>query len=728
VPGPLSPWAAAQLSRVFVVAPATLEALSELPRLFLAEAPESRIEELEPATAAPPAGVRLKEQLGPGAFLWLCGCAVHPELDWNLVLQIGKLPAFQNAATAANLQALVRLPFFRTGRIPEELRLELAAGLTEEQEHEVRALLLDLIRTEKPLPRDSAAEAARALAEAVQSWALGRNARRQVLGAMRQARREDVVRYPEALGAIARTSFIPRLAARGRIPALRLRPIVLGGALVLAAAGARWSLDSLTPPPVEAGMYVQKPAPAAALRYRASSAPASTRTPLDVMHACALKTSAKTAPKRPDFEQQLVADVLPDTPALNRFASCFLAASEREGGASAWLISIDFDPAAGTFGDLHRQYLARLNDAGYVFTLEAMGAKHGASMLLHAGRGNQRQLLLFDGGPAGVYQEAIRPRLLELKQQWSPRAALPLAGVFVTNINDDHIRGILDLLDDLAKAGGSPPFQVEAFWHNLALEASYSIRPASIRQARDAAQRARQLGLRVNPQHPQGVLAGARLTLSGGLTVTVLNPTAERLRELLDEERKYQRQQTAPALFQRALYEPGHGAGLLRPAAYVDAAVPNRAATAVLLEYRGKRMLLSSDARGDYVLAALQTAGLMRDGRIHVDLLAVPHHGSNRSVAARFFQQITADHYVIPADGTHDNPDIDTLRWLFQARGADPYTVWFTSPDLRNPQTGRDLKTDIVRLAAENFSPRRVLAFPSPSQLSIAIDLFDPVR
>ena len=80
-------------------------------------------------------------------------------------------------------------------------------------------------------------------------------------------------------------------------------------------------------------------------------------------------------------------------------------------------------------------------------------------------------------------------------------------------------------------------------------------------------------------------------------------------------------------------------------------------------------MLLTGDARGDHVLEGLEAANLLKDGKCHVDLLKLPHHGSNRNLEPKFFEQITADHYVVSSNGERfDNPDQETLEWLAAAR------------------------------------------------------------
>jgi beta-lactamase superfamily II metal-dependent hydrolase len=52
---------------------------------------------------------------------------------------------------------------------------------------------------------------------------------------------------------------------------------------------------------------------------------------------------------------------------------------------------------------------------------------------------------------------------------------------------------------------------------------------------------------------------------------------------------------------------------------------------------------------------------------MHVDVLKVPHHGSDRNVTKTFFKTLTSDIYIISADGKYRNPDFSTLKWIIEA-------------------------------------------------------------
>ena len=115
---------------------------------------------------------------------------------------------------------------------------------------------------------------------------------------------------------------------------------------------------------------------------------------------------------------------------------------------------------------------------------------------------------------------------------------------------------------------------------------------------------------------------------------------------------------------------------------FLDTSIPNLSSVVVLAEVAGKTMLLTGDARGDHVLESLKDSPkLLTGGKLPVDILKVPHHGSHRNSAVKFFETIPARHYVISAegDGKHPNPAQKTFEELFQARPKGPYTIWMTN-------------------------------------------------
>jgi len=113
---------------------------------------------------------------------------------------------------------------------------------------------------------------------------------------------------------------------------------------------------------------------------------------------------------------------------------------------------------------------------------------------------------------------------------------------------------------------------------------------------------------------------------------------------------------------------------------------------------------------------ALKTSGLLKSGTIHVDLLKLPHHGSDRNVATEFFRSITADHYVVSADGRFGNPEISTLQMISEARGNDKFTIHLTN---------REARLDKFFASEKAKGKKYDVAFRDPKQLSLKVELGD---
>jgi beta-lactamase superfamily II metal-dependent hydrolase len=336
-----------------------------------------------------------------------------------------------------------------------------------------------------------------------------------------------------------------------------------------------------------------------------------------------------------------------------------------------------------------------------LFTLEAIDAKQGDCLLLSCGAAEDPQILLIDGGPRGVYRNSLRPRLDQLRAHRGSEEPLPIRLAVVSHIDDDHIRGILDLAKAMEELGGAEPYDVQELWHNsfddivggplqsdakLAAVAatrgpsssrasageSHAI-VASVPQGRDLRRLARKLNWDLNHGFADGAEPFVMVAqdeqcrvfdnLAPGLRLTVLAPRKDEIDALQKE-------------WDRQLVDKN----LAEVLAYSDRSVFNLSSIVMLAEANQRSMLLTGDARGDSILSALEAADLLdADGVFRCEVLKVPHHGSHRNVTEEFFRRVPAEHYVISADGRHDNPDVRTMEMLTTARGEAEYALWFTN-------------------------------------------------
>jgi hypothetical protein len=344
-----------------------------------------------------------------------------------------------------------------------------------------------------------------------------------------------------------------------------------------------------------------------------------------------------------------------------------------------------------------------------IFTLDVRRARKGDCLLLHYGTPADPGLVLIDGGPSQVYAPQLKPRLAAIRtaRHLTATQPLPVDLLMVSHIDDDHIKGILELTRELVEARDEHrplPLRIRGFWHNsfddiigndpehlLAAIAAHfgaaalggaidveGLDPdaarvlASVPQGFRLRDDVRKLQLPVNPQFDGALVmasaVGESLDLGRGLSLTVAGPLKPELKALQKDHDDFLREQAA-------------GRHDLPLAAFTDTSVPNLSSIVVLAECGGRRMLLTGDARGDKILKGLELAGLSSPGgTLHVDVLKMPHHGSDRNMTRGFLERVTADHYVFSGNGEHGNPERSTLDMLRLARGAAPYTVHLTYP------------------------------------------------
>ena len=399
-----------------------------------------------------------------------------------------------------------------------------------------------------------------------------------------------------------------------------------------------------------------------------------------------------------------------------------------------------------------------------IFTLEALKAAYGDALLLHYGTAAAPGLVLIDGGPRGIYTNVVKRRLDQLRQNPARlrNGSLPIRMVMVSHIDDDHINGILELAKEIDEAHGPKPYAVQSLWHNSfddivgnqARELAASLQPflgtvattgelppgaplthshaglvvASVGQGRELRDRAHKLGWDINPEFGGKLLrlpqAGARsVAIADGLTFTVLGPTEKEVENLnteWDKTLKAGKEKVDPA----------------KAAAYADDSVFNLSSVIVLAEAATaagpRRMLLTGDARGDRIIQGLQQAGQIRNGVCRVDVLKLPHHGSERNLELDFFKTVVADHYVISCNGEKfDNPDQNTLDWLVAARkGTPPFTVYLTYPpaEFKFKKRTRIQKEIQAFIDAGRKSGAYKVVCRDPAALSVRIDLGEPLK
>ena len=351
--------------------------------------------------------------------------------------------------------------------------------------------------------------------------------------------------------------------------------------------------------------------------------------------------------------------------------------------------------------------------------------------MLHYGTEEDLRLMIIDGGPKAVYIPHLRGRIEQIRQVREIPANQPLdvEMLMVSHVDDDHIRGILDLTKELRASiekHQSQLAKINYFWHNSFENVIGEVPPkltaeftnkfgaasvdgdppefppeltldfeeddkdeetivwsfkalASIKQGQQLRTDADRLEIELNHEFKKGdgspglIMArenSGPIEMGNDLSFTVVGPMEPELKKLWEEQQKW--------LID--LQKEGKTAEDVL-VAYVDKSPPNLSSIVVLAEFGGKKILLTGDARGDKVLEGLEFTGVINEGEtLNVDILKVPHHGSSNNLDKDFFERIIARHYVFSGNGEHGNPERESLEMLLDARRNANYTVHLTYP------------------------------------------------
>lgn len=315
-----------------------------------------------------------------------------------------------------------------------------------------------------------------------------------------------------------------------------------------------------------------------------------------------------------------------------------------------------------------------------MFKIRIVQADYGDCLILEYGTASTPRFLLIDGGPENVFANHLRAEL----------AAIGAAGhrldlVAISHVDTDHITGLLDLLAELRdqRVNGRPELVgIDALWHNSfarAIDTTNEIVPqlnalAALNQMAapqagasilgiGEGNRVRQMAIQLTIPMNSG-FAGDVICVDdapepvslGNLRLTIVGPTRANLQEL-----------RLKWLDWLDRFGPDIASGNPSLMANADKSVPNLSSLMFLAEANERTALFTGDGRSDHLLDGLEASGLVSSGgTLHLDVLKVMHHGSDRNATRTFFRRITADTYIVSANGNPDNPDLSTLIWIVE--------------------------------------------------------------
>lgn len=332
----------------------------------------------------------------------------------------------------------------------------------------------------------------------------------------------------------------------------------------------------------------------------------------------------------------------------------------------------------------------RSNAPNQTFSLEFIPTRFTAAILLYFGFPSDPRFILIDGGDQKGYRQKVKPVLKRLAQHSQNDKPLQLDLVISSQVDIWQIGGLSEMVEELAGLRGSgnesPWLSINTLWANSFLPFAAKTIPSYVGDSKiDLLIAAHALNILVNKPFSQWVAVpeagAARVQWPGGLEITVLAPKLDATRDFakfwmkrLKKQAKRGRLSLVSNFEEPDIVETFTDTTIeLLPSPIIpadiadiagkDGSVPNLASIVLMLESGNKRILLTSDTTDEILLETLGQAGYLdANEECRVDVLILPHDGSDRNVSKEFFTSIVADHYVALGDGGHTNPEVKTFR------------------------------------------------------------------
>ena len=275
---------------------------------------------------------------------------------------------------------------------------------------------------------------------------------------------------------------------------------------------------------------------------------------------------------------------------------------------------------------------------------------------------NDNQInVLIDGGVEKTYNRELKDKIKAIKQK---NRYLNLA--VLTHYDDDHIGGILKLLEEekksIRKSGSTI---LKEFWFNSFDEAlvtpSYNSNETSAKQQIKFDKYIKELlpyityKSTLTTDNMDNVFIGEHQELK----ITFLSPNNQKLEKLF---LKYKKETKSYQTSARSNDYDISTEELFQKKFKRDTSLTNGASIAFILEYEQIKFMLLGDAHIDVIVDRLKELGYSSENRLKLEFVKLSHHGSSKNLNSEFLDLIETNKFVILTDGgRHGHPNKEAL-------------------------------------------------------------------
>jgi beta-lactamase superfamily II metal-dependent hydrolase len=284
-------------------------------------------------------------------------------------------------------------------------------------------------------------------------------------------------------------------------------------------------------------------------------------------------------------------------------------------------------------------------------------AFNGDSILISTNNSN----ILIDGGTTKTYYKSLKKEIDNLKD-----ADKKLDLVVLTHYDDDHIGGILKLLDDEKKSikqGGTTI--LKEFWFNSFDEALVNIsntsNETSAKQQIKFDEYIKELLPFINYSSRLSTdnITEKFLGENQEIRFILLSPNNQKLDKLFTKYKREIKNYQTSALsndYDISIEE------LSQRAFKKDTSLPNGASIAFIMEYKELKFMFLGDAHIDLIIDRLKELGYSSKNRLKLEFVKLSHHGSSKNLNSEFLDLIDTNKFVILTNGSkYNHPNKEAL-------------------------------------------------------------------
>lgn len=283
------------------------------------------------------------------------------------------------------------------------------------------------------------------------------------------------------------------------------------------------------------------------------------------------------------------------------------------------------------------------------------------------GEDNKSHNILIDGGSekGTIYEHSIRKVISDIN---SRKELIDLW--IISHIDDDHIGGVLRFLSD-------KEIFMETDLSSTLFLFNYSDWDYELKKSERDLKSTRQgillrTFLRDNYKLHEHITDESEPMNFFGARITFLSPDQKHLTRLINKWKGQEvKKVSTPVSTLKRSKESDYGIKLSDfdlETFSNDGSEENASSIAFLLDYRGRRCLFTADSHPGVLMNGLKKL-LNTNGKIEVDIMQIPHHGSKFNSNLELLKLIECNDFVVSADGMNDNnlPNKITLARVIAA-------------------------------------------------------------